>query len=198
MQQQNHYVHLKKAIPSTLATLAEIKDETPWYQVEWRKGRYLPRLCYHNIHLTKVGSKILRWLREYMLDHFDCEFDLAGTFANYYRNGEDYLPHHRDQYEGGHVISLSFGATRMFSFKGGEQIKLSLESGDIVVFDPHMNEKYTHGIPRQLQVKEPRINITCFVNFTRGNPYAGKVTRRTVAHNDEEFARSLQAVEWAK
>lgn len=199
MQDQVHYVHLKKVIPDSGDILQKLKDDVRWYQMEWRKGFYLPRLCYHNIHEEFEGAKVIRWLRTYLLDHYDCEFELTGTFANFYRSGEDYLPHHRDQYEGGHVISLSFGATRIFSFNGQNQIKMSLESGDIVIFDPYMNKHYTHGIPRQLHVKEPRINITCFVNFTKGSPYEGKKIRtRTQSELDADstLAFLLQEQEW--
>ena len=201
MDSQVHYVHLNRVIPDSMLTLIELQRGVNWYQVKWKRGFFLPRLCYQNIHEEAVGAKVIRWLHDYLSDHYDCEFELRGTFANHYRSGEDYLPHHRDQYGDSHVISLSFGATRLFSFTGKDQIKMSLESGDIVIFDPYMNANYTHGIPRQLTVKEPRINITCFVKFTRGSPYRGKMERKRTQlelEADETLAFLLQESEWVK
>lgn len=39
-----------------------------------------------------------------------------------------------------------------------------------------MNHNYWHGIPQQKQIREPRINITCFAKFT-GNPFTAELDR---------------------
>lgn len=116
----------------------------------------------------------MKWLGDFL----PMKFDLYGTFGNYYRDGTDYLPHHRDQYkldDGSDlsVISISFGATRKFSFKGpGQEAReYDFESGDVITFDPYMNANYTHGIPKQTRIKTGRINITCFVKFKEGHKW---------------------------
>jgi hypothetical protein len=122
------------------------------------------------------------WVREFFLCSYDVNVTISDIFANYYRNGNDYLPHHRDQYDDLHVVSLSFGATRTFSFQpsvqkgvtpsGNEKSKgiprsFELAEGDIIVFDPYINQHYTHGIAKQPGVKTGRINLTCFVRFDK-------------------------------
>ncbi len=160
------------------------------------------------------------WKRNSTVDYriYDCRIQIVDVFGNHYRSGEDYLPYHRDQYDANgvklHVISLSFGATRSFSFKGSnlgsDDQKYDLEEGDVIIFDPHMNENYTHGISKQTSIKDARINLTCFAIFKDKLPYGLKHyqhldecdDRINLNHvmqmtgNDEIYARALQESEW--
>lgn len=126
-------------------------------------------------------------------------------FGNYYPDGESTLPHHRDQYNAD-VISLSFGATRLFNFKSDQTkrvVKPSfyLSNGDMIMFDQHMNGNYTHGIPAQKQIKDIRINLTCFVKFLSCNPFTANFESINVPainipqESDEELANRLQLLE---
>lgn len=202
MQPEEHVKYWRAVVPDHEAAFERLRKEVPWQKVMWKTGRYLPRLCCHNVHDYAEGAKLMRWLRSFM--PFD--FELHGTFGNYYRDGSDYLPHHRDEYKGPDgsplsVISLSFGATRNFSFKGpGPEAKsYPLHSGDVIVFDSYMNDKFTHGIPKQASVQGGRINITCFVKVLGAKLIAGLDENHimSLTGRDELLARQLQEDEWA-
>lgn len=89
--------------------------------------------------------------------------NIQGVFFNYYRNGNDETPYHRDSY-GTTVVTVSFGVTRDFLMKpdSGPTQKYILEHGDIFVFDKDDNSKYRHSLPVRKRVTEPRISVVIF------------------------------------
>jgi hypothetical protein len=181
----HHVLYIPKAIEDADIFFPRLRDEVNWHEVIWGKTkRKLPRLCATNSEQTDIGKLILLWLTSYFEVNFGVVVKIHGVFGNYYRNGNDYLPHHRDQYDDHHVVSVSFGASRHFAFKSGasrsdkasntgsdegdiKNLAYDLASGDIIVFDPHMNKYYTHGIGKKISVKEGRINLTIFVTFDK-------------------------------
>jgi len=174
-----HILHLKEVFPEHLDFYKRLKEEIPWHKVPWRHGT-LPRLCCHGVQKFEVGAIIAKWLEVFCLQNLKCEVKINDVFGNYYRNGNDHLPHHRDNYTSKdgtklHVISISFGATRIFEFKSDNvtAFRQPLNSGDILFFDPFMNENYTHGINKLAHV-EGRINLTCFVSYPKLLPYGMK------------------------
>jgi alkylated DNA repair dioxygenase AlkB len=71
------------------------------------------------------------------------------------------------------IVSVSLGETRKFRVKpnrlGVQQLQLStktdsiaydLASGDVLVMDGSMQVYWHHGVPKQLRITKPRINIT--------------------------------------
>jgi len=175
----NHVLYIPKIIPEANLLFPRLREEVQWQEIMWRQGRKLPRLCAPSIWLTsEIGMLLHAWVREFFLCSYGVNVTISDIFANYYRNGNDYLPHHRDQYDDLHVISLSFGAARTFSFQpsvqkgvtpSGNEVNhtFKLSEGDIIVFDPYTNQHYTHGIAKQPGVKTGRINLTCFVRFDK-------------------------------
>lgn len=165
-----HVRHIKSVISNEeCQKIIDHLSEMEWYPFPLRKGKNSSRtLCNHHIAKTKVGQTIIEWLSS-LFEKFEIKIEVLGMFGNYYPDGEASLPHHSDQY-GADVVSLSFGATRLFSFKSCSDNKVQkpsmyLANGDMLIFDQEMNSKYKHGIGVQKQIKNPRFNITCFVRF---------------------------------
>lgn len=172
----------------------ELNSQVNWKTIKWSTGNNLPRLCCHSIEDYEIGEILKTWIQNFFHTKLGVTCEIINIFGNKYRNGEDYLPDHRDDYEipsvkindnditpngkiGLHVVSLSFGATRLFRFKQNNQVvtpKFYLSDGDMIIFSPNQNKNYTHGIPKQKQITEERINLTCFCLFTGSDPYTEK------------------------
>ena len=91
-----------------------------------------------------------------------------GMLFNLYEDGNDYISAHRDNEaelgeEG--VVALSLGAGRKFrirDYKTNEIVK-DIVTGDCELMwmkGVDFHKKYTHGIPVEKKVKEPRLSIT--------------------------------------
>jgi len=190
----DHVAHLKGVFSEATEFFDRLESEVDWKTIQWRV-RALPRLCCHSMQQFPVGQAVANWVSVFCAQNLGVQVHIKDIFGNYYRNGDDYLPHHRDNYstngEAVHVISLSFGASRRFTFKKGGKVveSMPLDAGDMVIFDPYMNENYTHGIAKTPSLKEGRINLTCFVTFD-GNPY-GKKIKGTILSPSEIAALTL-------
>ena len=183
----DHVLYVGKALRDAQSFFPRLRDEIEWQTIIWGKTkRPLPRLCSTNIPNTEIGLFVLSWVVSYFKANFDTNVKIHGVFGNYYRNGDDYLPQHRDQYDDHHVISLSFGATRSFGFKNSTYYALG--DGDLIVFDPYMNKHYTHGIGKQKKVQEGRINFTIFATFDKA-PY-GKKSKGALSSLNEFIAEA--------
>lgn len=214
----NHVRHIENIVPDADNILNKLK-EIDWYPFPLRKGKNSSRtLCNHNVKDLEVGKILNNWLITFFKS-MNIEIDILGMFGNYYPDGNATLPHHQDQYNAD-IVSLSFGAKRLFHFKtgfSGKVVKPSfyLSHGDMIIFDEYMNENYYHGIPLQKQIIEPRINVTCFVKFTYlegNNPYTTTINYNNIPtldtttinefskeeDNDEALARRLQLLEFSK
>ena len=225
----NNVRYLSAVVPDAHHVFEQLRDQVNWETIIWdRTNRALPRLCARSIQETVPGAIVADWVEKFFEQSFhDPKLDSTGircivddVFENRYRNGNDWLPDHSDQYgEDTHVVSLSFGATRLFRFSQGTVVepKFYLKEGDMIIFSPQQNVDYKHGIPKQAQTKEERINMTIFCRFPgmieenrgqgpRGNPYTAVFKRdcippllapvTTNTETDEELARALQAAEW--
>lgn len=92
------------------------------------------------------------------------------VLANYYRNGNDSIGSHSDnEKELGDdpiIASLSFGSTRTFELKYCDKkknipdIQLELSAGSLLVMRGTTQKFWKHSIPKNLSVKEPRVNLT--------------------------------------
>ncbi len=90
---------------------------------------------------------------------------VSGVFANHYRDGNDYAPYHKDQYDCT-VASLSLGVSRDFYFQHvstKDRYRFLLKSGDLLVFKNSVNKKYKHSVPVRKKVKDGRICLTFFL-----------------------------------
>lgn len=90
--------------------------------------------------------------------------EFSGVFFNYYRDGNDETPFHKDTY-GSTVITVSLGATRDFIMRpddGGLDEVYSLDHGDVFVFDPSDNTAYKHAIPKSRAPSGARVSVVIF------------------------------------
>ncbi|GAH02718.1 unnamed protein product [marine sediment metagenome] len=161
---------LEKVIPDSTDVYERLKTEVNWVPKIWN-GKPLPRLCCHSVQNTSIGNDIANWLINTCKNSLNVNIEISDIFGNYYRDGNDYLPDHSDQYNEW-IISLSFGTTRLFRFRNIETRKIEtpkfyLKSGDIMIFSPAMNYTHKHGIPKQKQIQEGRINLTVFVKCSK-------------------------------
>lgn len=176
MQVKNTLFHIQNGIENADDWFARLQNELKWEEIVWGPtNRKLPRLCSNRVERTKIGQEITQWLIKFLYMNFGITtVGVAGIFGNNYRNGDDYLPMHKDQYGNLHVISLSFGAKRRFKFwnaTDGNEISYDLEHGDIIFFGNEMHTKYKHGISKEKNVKTQRINLTFFVQYHDKTPY---------------------------
>lgn len=158
-----------------------LKDEINWEHKEIRiYGRFVlqPRLIawygdpgitlkYSSLNLiSNPWTNALTNIKAAIED--DLGYSFNGVFLNYYRNGQDYMGWHRDN-ERVHglqplIISISFGAARLFKFRHYQQkdiVKnLKLNSGSLLIMQGDTQENWTHSLPKSLRISEPRINLT--------------------------------------
>jgi len=87
-------------------------------------------------------------------------------WGNRYRDGRDKVGKHKDN-ETGHskidpIVSVSFGTPRYFDIYRENKIidRTDLGFGDIFLMMPGFQEKYYHAVPKQMKIKDPRINLT--------------------------------------
>lgn len=91
--------------------------------------------------------------------------------ANLYENGTQGVGWHSDNEEAlspktGEetvIASLSFGATRKFSFKHklkNHKVDLMLQSGQLIVMRGTTQHDWKHALMKSTQILEPRINLT--------------------------------------
>jgi alkylated DNA repair dioxygenase AlkB len=98
--------------------------------------------------------------------HNKFEWDADFSLLHDYRNGEDNLGYHADKEAWKTLVfSLSLGATRKFRFrekgqKSGYYKEYDLEDGDLIVMTEQCQRRFLHGVPKQLRVKDHRLNVT--------------------------------------
>jgi alkylated DNA repair dioxygenase AlkB len=120
---------------------------------------YLEELCHR---VSEYVSKI-------------CNKDIVfnSIHFNYYRDGKQYIGYHNDKIhkvgsfipDGYHeyIASLSFGTKRRFimkNMKTKEKHEYSLSDGDLFIMLPGCQQQYKHTVPKELRVKDGRINLT--------------------------------------
>jgi alkylated DNA repair dioxygenase AlkB len=86
---------------------------------------------------------------------------------NFYHNGTECMGWHSDDEtmmkKNASIASLSFGATRKFSFKHKltkQSTSLMLENGSLLVMKDCTQTHWLHSLPKTLKVTQPRINLT--------------------------------------
>lgn len=99
-----------------------------------------------------------------------CTFDYV--LLNQYRDGKDCIGFHTDGEaipEGKNIIaSISLGQARRFIMKHkhdkGCDMEFLLTDGSLIVMAADTQKSWRHGIPKEPQVTEPRINMTFRIN----------------------------------
>lgn len=154
-------------------------------QVTWQQDRLyiggrevaIPRLnawygdpganySYSGIQLqTNPWFPVLAELKEQVCELADHSFNSA--LLNFYRDGKDSVVWHSDdEVELGRmpeIASVSLGVTRLFQLRHkqtGQRYNLPLEGGSLLVMKGATQHYWQHQVPKQLDIKQPRINIT--------------------------------------
>lgn len=96
-----------------------------------------------------------------------CGHDYNSVLLNLYSDGSEGMGWHSDDEKGlgdaPNIASLSFGATRRFDIRHkrtGATVKIPLESSRLIVMKNRSQSHWKHQVPKQLRVKEARINLT--------------------------------------
>lgn len=93
--------------------------------------------------------------------------DFNGILVNKYSSGEDYIGRHSDDESDLSdigVVCVSYGATRKFRIRdkitGKIVVDVPTVSGEIWIMDGDFQKEFTHEIPIEKKVKQPRISFT--------------------------------------
>lgn len=87
----------------------------------------------------------------------DFNIEVIETRLNYYSNGNDWKPAHKDRhatYEGlkeNYTLGLSLGGSRELEFtheSSNHKFRFPQNNGDIFGFTKEVNEKFLHGVPK--------------------------------------------------
>ena len=94
-----------------------------------------------------------------------------GCLLNLYEDGDASISYHKDDEssmpENSMIVSFSLGSTRKFFLKKdkdneGKRIteKLSIKNGEILIMKNECQKKWSHSIPKEKDIIEPRISLT--------------------------------------
>ncbi|MCL1141887.1 alpha-ketoglutarate-dependent dioxygenase AlkB family protein [Shewanella gaetbuli] len=118
---------------------------------------------------------ILSRLREKLFQ--DCQLDFNAVLVNQYANGSDCMGWHSDDepeiQPNSAIASVTLGACRDFVIKHKtlkHKFIYPLQSGDLFIMHPGMQQEWLHSLPKRLKVTTPRINFTfrrIIANFYR-------------------------------
>jgi alkylated DNA repair dioxygenase AlkB len=129
-------------------------DEEAYYSYSGLKNIPNP----WNSELLKVKEKIE--------SISSCKFN--SVLLNWYRNGNDSMGIHADNEkelgENPTIASLSIGADRTMVFKHNENknynFKFNITDGSLLIMKGRLQDFWKHAIPKQLTIRNPRLNLT--------------------------------------
>ena len=144
-------------------TFNTLRDEIPWKIVSYGRGNPT-RLTYH--YPSQVSTNAMSEINK-LIELVSTNYNkkIVGVFMNYFRDGNDYIPYHRDNYGNLDVISLSLGESRDFFLKKDdtkEVTKYTLDEGDLFYLSNEQNKLYTHSVPKRTKISNGRISIVFF------------------------------------
>ncbi|MVX36713.1 alpha-ketoglutarate-dependent dioxygenase AlkB family protein [Myroides sp. LoEW2-1] len=136
------------------------KRKIAWYGDE--------RFAYTYSNVTKYA---LPWTESLLVLKTIVEAKTGETYnsclLNYYATGEEGMAWHSDGEidlkKNGSIASLSFGATRIFSFKHKElnqKRDVVLETGSLIEMKGVTQDYWLHRLPPSKKVRKGRINLT--------------------------------------
>ena len=153
-------VHIPNYLTEEQATdyFHMLEEMLPWQTVKWQAGRNLPRLVCSYEPESLISM-------EHLIELIEKAFNVGvtGVWCNFYRNGNDYTPPHKDSYNAD-VYTLSLGGTRKCVFEEdstGAKTTYVLKNGDILFFDTATNATHKHSIPKAANA-DPRISVVFF------------------------------------
>ncbi|MEC4728536.1 alpha-ketoglutarate-dependent dioxygenase AlkB [Shewanella sp. D64] len=99
--------------------------------------------------------------------HRDFGFISNGVLVNHYVDGTQSMGWHSDDepeiVSGSDIASLTLGASRDFFLRHKEtleKVKLTLDSGDLLLMHWPMQQSWQHSLPKRMGVHKPRVNYT--------------------------------------
>ena len=114
---------------------------------------------------SKPLTKAIRELLDIVNSEFGTQFN--GILVNKYMDGNDYISAHSDDETGidlNGVISISYGAERIFRIRNKDTKHIIYDEltthCSILHMGGNFQKLYTHEIPIQKKIKEPRISFT--------------------------------------
>ena len=136
------------------------KRQVAWYGDEQYQYRYSGAL--KQAHVWQPALWRLKQQVEQWVGH-----PFNSCLANLYQDGTQGLGWHSDDEPnlGKNVViaSLSFGATRKFSFKHkhtANKVDLLLQSGQLLVMRGQTQQHWKHALIKSSKILQPRINLT--------------------------------------
>ncbi len=140
------------------------KRQVAWYGDENYQYRYSG--TFKQAHLWNPALFRLKQHIEKLVGH-----SFNSCLANLYENGTQAVGWHSDDEatlvsktgQETVIASLSFGATRKFSFKHkhkAEKVDLLLHSGQLIVMRGQTQQYWKHALMKSTRILEPRINLT--------------------------------------
>jgi alkylated DNA repair dioxygenase AlkB len=180
LTQQLLHLHGKLYSPARAAVLLqELIRDIEWQQDFIAFGRRfdVPRMqawyADTGVHYRYSDNKLQShaWTQRLLAIKQDVETQSGHGFNSvlltYYRDGQDHVNWHADDEpelgDAPVIASLSLGACREFQYRhkqGEEHGSLQLRDGDLLVMQPQFQQQWEHRVPRQLDVSQPRINLT--------------------------------------
>lgn len=162
------------ALFSTLLNKLVWQEESIWI---FGKPVNVPRLtCWYGdpeavYSYSGVKHEPMPWTPELNAIRQKIQSDFAYTFnsvlANLYRSGQDSMGYHADNEKelgiNPVIASLSLGGERLFRLvhnKSKEKLDLVLGHGDLLIMAGSLQHHWRHAIPKTVQLKSPRINLT--------------------------------------
>lgn len=136
-------------------------------------------------------------------DHFGADFN--GVLVNYYPDGHHYISDYSDSEAGLDakvgVVVLSVGATCTMHFKRTKSppemtahfrdgcFKVSLADGSMIAMQgPKFQSSYTHGIPKEPTVSEPRWSFTFRRHTGNNESLMNAAANKTLARIADKIA----------
>jgi alkylated DNA repair dioxygenase AlkB len=162
--------HTKKFVNNPSDYLKKLKKLDGWKHMTWKTGRKLPRLTYrvesNDDPMMDILKPIITLIEKKNICHIE------GVWGNWYRNGNDYCPDHKDDY-GTDIYCLSFGGTRRVRFRNDKTNKLSyitVSSGDCYSFTTKFDATHKHSVPKTKASEYANKERISIVLFTKPKP----------------------------
>jgi alkylated DNA repair dioxygenase AlkB len=132
-----------------------------------RECAYFGKSCYQygSVNHRAAHDPHIQGLIQLLNSYFP--IDINSALVNIYQDGNNFMPFHSDDEkclgDDPLILSLSFGASRTFLIKGKKfpfSASTTLPSGSLLIMGGKMQRDYFHSIPKDINSKSPRVNIT--------------------------------------
>ncbi len=122
--------------------------------------------CYSGLRVVPLPwPKYAQKLKHKIMRELGGEYN--SLLVNRYQNGHEYMGWHSDDEPElethADIVSVTLGATRDFLLRhkeSGQQHRVALADGDLLIMHAPMQQSWQHGLPKRLKVEQPRLNFT--------------------------------------